>query len=79
MSHDFLSIYGAKTLEYLLAIGYLLLFIPFWRYVQGGKRVAAVARATVATRAGAEAARPAGARVAAVACAATAVRLPPWT
>lgn len=38
MSHEFLSIYGAKAAEYLLAVGYLLLFIPFWRYVQGGKR-----------------------------------------
>jgi glycine cleavage system H protein len=38
MEHDFLSIYSAKGLEYLLAIGYLLLFIPFWSYVQGGRR-----------------------------------------
>lgn len=52
MSHDFLSIYPAKMMEYLLAIGYLLLFIPFWRYVQGGAR---------AVRARAEAGRPAGA------------------
>jgi glycine cleavage system H lipoate-binding protein len=49
MPHDFLSIYPAKLLEYSLAIGYLLLFIPFWRYVQGGRkpaaeRVAAAAR-----------------------------------
>ncbi len=41
MTHDFLSVYVAKNFEYLLAIGYLLLFIPFWRYVQGGKRPAA--------------------------------------
>src|SRR5512138_1703333 len=41
MGHDFLSIYLAKNFEYLLAIGYLLLFIPFWRYVQGGQRPAA--------------------------------------
>jgi glycine cleavage system H lipoate-binding protein len=45
MPHDFLSIYTAKLLEYSLAIGYLLLFIPFWRFVQGGKRDAAVAAA----------------------------------
>lgn len=38
MAHDFLSIYPAKLFEYTLAIGYLLLFIPFWRYVQGGRR-----------------------------------------
>jgi glycine cleavage system H lipoate-binding protein len=41
MEHEFLSAYLAKTFEYLLAIGYLLLFIPFWRYVQGGRRPAA--------------------------------------
>ena len=35
MEHDFLSVYSAKSLEYGLAIGYLLLFVPFWRYVQG--------------------------------------------
>ncbi len=63
MGHDFLSIYLAKTYEYLLAIGYLLLFIPFWTYVQGAKPVemrvgaavqvpvrAAVARAAAAVR-----------------------------
>ena len=44
MAHDFLSIYPAKLVEYLLAIGYLLLFIPFWRYVQGGKPPAGGAR-----------------------------------
>ncbi len=38
MGHDFLSVYHAKLLEYGLAIGYLLLFIPFWKYVQGGKK-----------------------------------------
>ncbi len=42
MGHDFLSIYPAKLLEYTLAIGYLLLFIPFWRYVQGGRKAATV-------------------------------------
>src|SRR5512138_238020 len=43
MEHGFLSIYSAKTLEYLLAIGYLLLFIPFWRYVAGGRKEAKAA------------------------------------
>jgi glycine cleavage system H lipoate-binding protein len=49
-------------MEYALAIGYLLLFIPFWRYVQGG-RPAAEARAAARPRPAAtvEAARPAGA------------------
>ena len=40
MGHDFLAIYPAKAMEYGLAIGYLLLFIPFWRFVQGGKPAA---------------------------------------
>jgi glycine cleavage system H lipoate-binding protein len=58
MSHDFLSIYPAKLLEYVLAIGYLLLFIPFWKYVQGGKKP------TVRAAAPAHAKEPhAGARV----------------
>lgn len=37
MAFDLLSIYPAKLMEYGLGVGYLLLFIPFWRYVQGGK------------------------------------------
>ncbi len=37
--HDFLSMHAAKAVEYLIAIAYLLLFIPFWRYVQGTTRV----------------------------------------
>ena len=32
---ELLSPYTAKALEYVLAISYLLLFIPFWRFVQG--------------------------------------------
>jgi len=50
MAHDFLSIYPAKLLEYTLAIGYLLLFIPFWRYVQGGRKEAAKAAAASTAR-----------------------------
>jgi glycine cleavage system H lipoate-binding protein len=63
MTHDFLSIYPAKLMEYGLAIGYLLLFVPFWRYVQGGPRRAAEARAAASPHAAmaVEAARPAGA------------------
>ena len=61
MEHGFLSVYVAKGAEYLLAIGYLLLFIPFWRFVQGGKP--APARASAGARAGAKAeATHAGAR-----------------
>jgi glycine cleavage system H lipoate-binding protein len=66
MEHTFLSVYPAKMAEYLLAIGYLLMFIPFWRYVQGGRPAPAhagaergVARAATAR---ATAAGPAGAR-----------------
>ncbi len=36
MGHEFLSIYPAKLMEYGLAVTYLLLFIPVWKYVQGG-------------------------------------------
>lgn len=30
-----LSPHATKALEYLLAVSYLLLFIPFWRFVNG--------------------------------------------
>src|ERR1035438_6358969 len=33
--HELLNPYTVKALEYALAISYLLLFIPFWRFVQG--------------------------------------------
>ncbi len=33
--HDILTLYSAKMLEYGIAVLFLLLFIPFWRYVQG--------------------------------------------
>lgn len=47
MTYDLLSVYPAKALEYLLGAGYLVLFVFFWRYVQGGARarVRAAARA----------------------------------
>jgi glycine cleavage system H protein len=49
MTHEFLSIYPAKLMEYGLAILYLLLFVPFWSYVQGARRTAKkVTRVTVA-------------------------------
>jgi len=51
MAHDLLSVYPAKLMEYGLAVGYLLLFIPFWRYVQGGPRQAAVLQAGAAAHA----------------------------
>jgi glycine cleavage system H protein len=33
--HDILTLYSAKMLEYGIAVLFLLLFIPFWSYVQG--------------------------------------------
>ncbi len=62
MEHEFLSIYSAKAAEYLLAIGYLLLFIPFGRFVQGGKRAVARVEVTKRAPAMAAAAAHAGAR-----------------
>jgi glycine cleavage system H protein len=65
MAHDFLSIYPAKLLEYVLAITYLLLFIPFWSYVQGRKPAPAGATQRAAAKphaqphAGARVLRPA--------------------
>ena len=38
--HDFLAGYSAKLLEYGLAVSYLVLFVAFWRYVQGGAKKA---------------------------------------
>jgi glycine cleavage system H protein len=32
-TQDFLGLYDAKVAEYLLALAYLLLFVPMWRYV----------------------------------------------
>lgn len=36
MDSDFLTLYGAKIVEYLLALGYLAAFVFFWRWVSGG-------------------------------------------
>ena len=33
--HDILTLYGAKGLEYVIAIAFLVLFVPFWRYAMG--------------------------------------------
>jgi glycine cleavage system H lipoate-binding protein len=45
----FVSPVAAKAIEYLIAVGYLVLFVPFWRYLDGGRAVRprerAVARA----------------------------------
>jgi glycine cleavage system H lipoate-binding protein len=36
MSHDFFTLASSKAVEYGIAIIFLVLFVPFWRYVQGG-------------------------------------------
>ena len=33
MPHDLLTMYSSKALEYLISIVFLLLFVPFWRFV----------------------------------------------
>ena len=40
---DFLSPHATRVIEYLIALGYLVLFVPFWRYVQRTTRVAVAA------------------------------------
>jgi glycine cleavage system H lipoate-binding protein len=47
--HTILTLYHAKPLEYFIAAAFLLLFIPFWRYVQGGRQ-ASVRRPAAAPR-----------------------------
>ena len=59
MAHDFLALYPAHMAEYLLAITYLLLFVPFWKYVQGGKKAEVAVHVRAAARSGARV--PAGA------------------
>jgi len=51
-THDFLAVYDAKVTEYLLALTYLLLFVPMWKFVHGAARTA---EATAGASAGAEA------------------------
>ena len=51
-THDFLAVYDAKVTEYLLALTYLLLFVPMWKFVHGAARTA---EATAGATAGAEA------------------------
>jgi glycine cleavage system H lipoate-binding protein len=43
--HDILTMYSAKMLEYGIAVLFLLVFIPFWRYVQGPAKAPAPATA----------------------------------
>jgi glycine cleavage system H lipoate-binding protein len=50
LGHDFLSGYSAKLLEYGLAVAYLVMFVGFWRYVQGGKKAAKAVTVSDAAR-----------------------------
>ena len=49
-SHELLTIYSAKAVEYLIAVAYVALFIPFWRYVNGRPAAARVPVAQPARR-----------------------------
>ncbi len=52
-THDLTTMYSAKAVEYLIAVSYLLFFIPFWRFVNGGRetsRVRIPARSLAAVR-----------------------------
>lgn len=52
--HDILTLYSAKMVEYGIAIIFLLLFIPFWKFVQGGVQLPARAVVHNALRSGDE-------------------------
>jgi glycine cleavage system H lipoate-binding protein len=60
-TQDFLATYDAKVAEYLLALGYLLLFVPMWRFVQGQARTAEATAGVTAHAPAAAAERPAAA------------------
>lgn len=47
--HDILTLYTAKMVEYGIAVIFLLLFIPFWRFVQGPAPALALAPARAAS------------------------------
>jgi glycine cleavage system H lipoate-binding protein len=49
-AHEFLTSYQAKAVEYLIAVAYLLLFVPFWRFVNGQKAAEQPVRAAVRER-----------------------------
>jgi len=59
---EFLATYPAKLMEYTLAVFYLLLFVPFWRYLHGARRAEAetVVQPERPAHAGALALAPAG-------------------
>ncbi len=39
MPHDFLASYDVKLAEYAIAISFLVCFVPFWRFLNGGKQL----------------------------------------
>ncbi len=39
MQNEFLNLYAAKLVEYGLAIAYMVVFVGFWRWVQGAPRL----------------------------------------
>ena len=45
-THEFLGLYDAKVMEYLLAVFYLLLFVPMWRYVHAASPLELLVPAT---------------------------------
>lgn len=45
MTHDLFTMASSKAIEYSIAIVYLLMFIPFWRYSQGMATAAQPVRA----------------------------------
>ena len=61
-ANEFLSAYELKAIEYLLAVSYLLLFVPFWRFVTGGPHTAAEAVRVAPVRPAAWFSVPAGLR-----------------
>lgn len=50
-TQDFLGLYDAKVAEYLLALAYLLLFVPMWRYVHAPRSVEVTASIGAAAQA----------------------------
>jgi glycine cleavage system H protein len=45
--HDILTLYTAKAIEYLVAVAFIVCFVPFWRYAMGARLRPAEAPARV--------------------------------
>ena len=41
--HDIITLYTAKAIEYLVAIAFIVSFVPFWRYAMGSRLIRAEA------------------------------------